>query len=69
MCFRPADATSPGSTAICLGCGKIIQTMGGITLDSCPFCGGEIKPDTGTGGVDSQLKDPAPPEPFDPSLR
>ncbi len=38
MCFRPADASASGPSA-CPSCGKTIQSMGGIALKKCPFCG------------------------------
>lgn len=38
MCFRPADASATGPSA-CPSCGKTIQSMGGIALKKCPFCG------------------------------
>ncbi|WP_139653601.1 hypothetical protein [Raoultibacter phocaeensis] len=41
MCFRPADASAAGPSA-CPSCGKTIQSMGGIALKKCPFCGVEF---------------------------
>lgn len=43
MCFRPADG-SGGGPLKCPGCGKPIQMMAGITLESCPFCKEDFRP-------------------------
>ena len=38
MCFRPADASMASGPITCPECGKLIQAMGGVVLEACPFC-------------------------------
>lgn len=68
MCFRPADASAGAGVNRCPECGKIIQTMGGIELKSCPFCKADLtayldgsKPIPSSPAVSGKLRAPKAP--------
>ncbi len=62
MCFRPADASAQGSSE-CPSCGKTLQSMGGIVLKKCPFCGAALDegPEASAPGAPSAPAAPGAP--------